>query len=168
MTALFFDIESIPSQAPGALEQVRAVIKPPAQFKRADSIAAWHAEHGDEAAEELYRRQALSPSEGEVCALGAAVDDGDVIVTVRQFTEGERAFLVRALKAIEAMLAARRPDPADPAAPWFADLTPHPVGFNVAKFDFRFCACDAGRTGSRRRNGCPAPLHERPRTSPTS
>lgn len=138
MTALFFDIETIPSQAADARELARQSVRPPGTLKREDSIAAWHAEHGPAAAEDAYRKMALDPAQGEVCAIGAAVDDGDVIVTVRQFTEGERAFLVRALKAIEAMLAARRPDPADPAAPWFADLTPHPVGFNVAKFDFPF------------------------------
>jgi len=127
MTALFFDIETIPSQAPGALEQVRAVIKPPAQFKRADSIAAWHAEHGDEAAEDAYRKMALSPSEGEVCAIGYAVEDDPVSCLVRGIGETERDFLARALGAVEAGL-----------YPWRSDTDPLLCGHNLAAFDAPF------------------------------
>lgn len=107
-------------------------------MRKAESISAWHAEHGDEAAEEAYRRQALDPALGEICALGFAADDGPVECTVRTLAESERDFLLRALQGIEAMLAARRPDPSDPAAPWFAGVPVHPVGHNISGFDLGF------------------------------
>ena len=56
---LYLDIESIPSQHPDALAQVRAAIKPPATLKKPESIAAWWASEADAAAQEAWRKQSL-------------------------------------------------------------------------------------------------------------
>ncbi|RCX11845.1 hypothetical protein [Extensimonas vulgaris] len=138
MTAIFFDIETIPSQAPGAREQARQSVRAPGTLRKAESIAAWHAEHGDEAAEELYKRQALSPSDGEVCCVGFALDDADPVAVVRELNESEGDYLRRALAVVDEHLreANRQADPL--LQPWIDGAPVYPVGFNVLKFDLPF------------------------------
>jgi hypothetical protein len=63
---LYFDIESIPSQAPDARDLVRATIKPPATYKKAETIAKWWEEDAPAAIEEAYRKQALDATSGEL------------------------------------------------------------------------------------------------------
>ena len=53
------DIETIPSQAPHALEEVRSTIAPPATLKKAESIAAWWDTEADAAAQAAWRKQSL-------------------------------------------------------------------------------------------------------------
>ncbi|RCX09801.1 hypothetical protein [Extensimonas vulgaris] len=138
MTILHIDLETVPSQHPDAREQARQSVRPPGTLKREDSIATWWAESGPAAVEDAYRRQALDPAAGEVCCVGFALDDADAVAVVRTLEESERDFLLRALKAINALLEARRPDPSDPAAPWFDGVRPHLVGHNIGGFDLPF------------------------------
>ncbi|MFZ5487616.1 MAG: hypothetical protein ACOY5G_11585 [Pseudomonadota bacterium] len=138
MNAIFFDIETIPSQAPDARAQALAGVKPPGTLKKPESIAAWWAESGPAAAEDAYRRQALDPAQGEVCCVGYALDDCDPVATVRAQGESERDFLRRALGVIEGHLQAREQAIDEAVRPWLAGLPAYPVGFNVARFDAPF------------------------------
>lgn len=138
MTILHIDLETLPSQHPGAREQARQSVRPPGNMRKAETIAQWWESEGDAAIEDAFRRQALDPAAGEVCAIGAAVDDGEPLVSVRALAESERDFLLRALRAIEGLLEARRPAPDDPAAPWFDGVRPHVVGHNIGGFDLPF------------------------------
>jgi len=73
MTQLIIDIETIPSQRPGVIEEIRANIQPPATFKKPESIAEWMKENADTAADELYRKQSFDGSKGEIVCIGWAV-----------------------------------------------------------------------------------------------
>jgi len=156
MTILHVDLETLPSQHPDARELARQSVRPPGNMRKAETIAQWWESEGDAAIEDAFRRQALDPAAGEVCAIGAAVDDGEPLVSVRALAESERDFLLRALRAIEGLLEARRPAPDDPAAPWFDGVRPHVVGHNIGAFDLPFCGRDCGRTGSSCPHGYPA------------
>jgi hypothetical protein len=97
---VYFDIETIPSQQPGAREAAKAGIKPPANYKKEDTIAAWWADQGEQAAEDAYRKQALDGAEGEVCAASWAIDDGTVFSMVRPHEEDEATFLRKLVDAL--------------------------------------------------------------------
>jgi 3'-5' exonuclease len=100
----FLDLETLPSLAPDAKDQVRKTLKPPGTLKKAESIAAWWENEADAAAEEAWRRQALDGAAGELCAIGFAPLVGDPVSIVRDQTMTERQFLVVGLNAINVML----------------------------------------------------------------
>jgi len=138
MVAIFFDVETVPSQAPDAREQARAELRPPGNMRRPETIAQWWESEGDAAAEAAYRRQALDPAQGELCCIGFAVDDADPVAVVRTLEESERDYLRRALAVVDEHLreANRQADPL--LQPWFDGVPLYPVGHNIAKFDLPF------------------------------
>lgn len=73
------DIETIPSQKPGARDHCRASIKPPGTLKKPESIAAWWATEADSAVEDTYRKQSLDGGlAGEIISIalvGNSLDD---------------------------------------------------------------------------------------------
>lgn len=97
---IYFDIETIPSQQQGAREAAKEGIRPPANYKKEETIAAWWAEQGEQAALDAYLRQALDGAEGELCAASWAIDDGTVFSMVRNHDEGEAAFLRKLVDAL--------------------------------------------------------------------
>lgn len=91
---IIFDIETIPSQRPGARELARATIKPPGTLKKAESIAAWWLTEADAAAEDTYRKQSLDGGlAGEIISLAAVTDCGKQWVMCRTQDQGEAALL---------------------------------------------------------------------------
>ncbi|QIK38107.1 hypothetical protein GWK36_09035 [Caldichromatium japonicum] len=102
---LVIDIETLPGQSDHARAIARAETKAPGNIKKAESIEAWWAEHGEAAVDEQWRKQALDPALGELCAIGFAIgEDGEADSIVRGLDETENAFLRRALAAINAAL----------------------------------------------------------------
>ncbi|MEO1767813.1 hypothetical protein [Thiobacter aerophilum] len=102
MNLLTIDVETIPGQSEAAKAQARAETKAPGTLKKAESIEAWWAEHGEAAIEEQWRKQALDPAIGELCAIGFAIgEDGEADSFVRGLDETESAFLRRALRSID-------------------------------------------------------------------
>ena len=99
---IYFDIETIPSQQPGAREAAKAGIKPPANYKKEDTIAAWWAEQGEQAANDAYLKQALDAAEGELCAASWAIDTGRVVSFVRAHGEDEADFIFRVTNTMAA------------------------------------------------------------------
>jgi len=75
---LYLDIETLPPQSGGHFDRILANIKPPGQYKKEDSIKAWMAENATAAAHEEHAKLALNGLYGEVCAIGWAIDDGDI------------------------------------------------------------------------------------------
>ena len=71
----FLDIETLPSLAPDARELARAGVKPPANYKKPETIAEWWKTEGETAAETVWRKGALDGAVGELCAVGFAADD---------------------------------------------------------------------------------------------
>lgn len=137
MTTLFVDIETLPGQTEAALEQARADTKPPGTLKKPESIAAWWEAEGEAAVEAAWRRQALDPALGELCALGFAVEDAPPQSVVRRLVEPEGAFLRRALAAVEDALREASPALQADGTLWpFEDAT-YLVGHNT-EFDLGF------------------------------
>ncbi|MDM7322462.1 MAG: hypothetical protein P3W87_004080 [Gammaproteobacteria bacterium] len=137
MLPLFLDIETIPGQSDEAREIARAETRPPGNLKKEESIAAWWEEHGQAAVEENWRKQALDPALGEVCAIGFALDEGPAHSLVRECKETEGDFLRRALWAIKWRIEAVIANNEDPRrGPWDA-ISIKPVAHNAA-FDFGF------------------------------
>lgn len=78
MTAIVIDIETIPSQQPGARAQVRQTIKPPGTLKKPESIAAWWDTEATAAVESEYRKQALDDGlHGEIISIAIAAPNLD-------------------------------------------------------------------------------------------
>lgn len=90
---LYFDIETIPSQHTEARSIARAGVKPPGNYKKADSIAAWWEEQGEQAAMDAYLKGALDAAEGEIVAFSYALDEQPPVAYVRSRNEPETDFL---------------------------------------------------------------------------
>jgi hypothetical protein len=127
---LTIDVETIPGQSEAARALARAETKAPGTLKKAESIEAWWAEQGEAAVLETWRKQALDPALGEICALGFAVgEDAPAVSLVRGMDESERDFLRRALTAISEGLNTIRF--------WHEMIRPFVLAHN-APFDFAF------------------------------
>ena len=94
---LYLDIETVPSQRPDVLEEIRAAeqlaldaalaaIKPPGNYKKQETIDEWLATEAPKIAAGLtaafdanvdaaYRKTGLDGSFGQICVIGYALDD---------------------------------------------------------------------------------------------
>lgn len=72
---LYIDLETIPAQRPDVLEEIRSTIKPPATFKKPESIAAWMETESVAAIDEAYRKTGLDGAFGQICVIGFALGD---------------------------------------------------------------------------------------------
>ena len=132
----FIDIETCPTDNPDTVAAIRAGIRPPATYKKSESIAAWLANEGEAAAQEAVARTALDGGAGQVIAIGLARDDdAPPLVLTRRPDEPEAALLVRFFDTVQAwssegagMDAAGRPMWPD---------APHFIAHNAA-FDLGF------------------------------
>lgn len=123
MTYLYVDIETIPAQSPEVCSRIAENVKPPAQMKKADTIAAWEAEQKPAAVEEAVARTALNGAYGHICCIGFAFD-------------GEQTLIQDAHEAC---------DETDAICGFFdytskrvGNRMPTIVGHNVTGFDIRF------------------------------
>jgi hypothetical protein len=99
---LFLDIETIPSQKPGAVAKVLATIKPPGTLKKPESIAAWWATDAADAAEDAYLKQALDGgSRGEIVSIAVTNGEGLDWVQCRGQGDSEAALLQAFFGAVE-------------------------------------------------------------------
>lgn len=76
MTYLYVDIETIPAQSEAAKSIIALSVKPPAQMKKADTIAAWEKEQKAQSVEEAIAKTSLNAAFGQICCIGLAIDDG--------------------------------------------------------------------------------------------
>lgn len=79
MTAIVFDIETIPAQAPWVRDELRAAVKAPGQFKKPESIAQWLAENRDIEADEAWLKTSFDGGLGQIVCIGFAIDSGEPI-----------------------------------------------------------------------------------------
>lgn len=105
MTRIIIDIETIPSQQPGARDTIRAGIKPPGTLKKAESIAAWWQTEADAAVEDAYRKQSLDGgTHGEIASIaltGADMDTDAGWSHCRKRGESEADLLMRFGEAVQ-------------------------------------------------------------------
>ena len=131
---VYLDIETIPGQAKGLREEIAAQLAPPANMKKAETIARWEAEEKPDKIEQEWRKTAFAGDRGEVVCIAWAIDNGDVHCAFRTpaHLEGpnremtERHVLWAFFEAVrEAGERAR-------------GRLPRFVGHNVRDFDLRF------------------------------
>lgn len=127
MSAITFDIETLPCTDEALLADVIAKVSPPKTLKKAESIAAWWAEEGEAAKAEAVHRTGLDGATGRICCICWAIDDQPATGEIG----GNEAEVIRLFfEACE-----------DAATPMRYD---HPVnhltviGHNVSGFDLRF------------------------------
>jgi 3'-5' exonuclease len=123
---LFVDVETAPSQAPDALERVRAAVKPPATHKKAETIAAWWANEAPAAIDEAWRRQALDGgTDGQIISIALVGADEDDAGWVQCRAPGEceaqllQAFVSEVQRRLDDTAVAGADGRAWPAEPWF-------------------------------------------------
>lgn len=126
---LFIDIETIPAQRPDVMEDIKASVKAPGQYKKPESIAEWMKTEGGAAAEEAYRKTGLDGAYGQICVIGMALDDGEPIAIYEvdwQSRDAEKNVLM----AMNCQL-----------TDWIDSkglFTTCVIGHNVSAFDLRF------------------------------
>lgn len=121
------DIETIPGQQPGLRELLRAEVKAPAQYKKAESIAEWMRDNADAAAEEAWRKTALDGALGQIAVIGYAIEDqAPVAIYAQDYADGDAGLLRDFFSAIEGLRLDGRP------------VKPYFIGHNISGFDLPF------------------------------
>lgn len=126
---IYIDIETIPAQRADVMEEIKATIKPPATYKKPESIAEWLRTEGPAAAEEAYRKTGLDGAYGQVCVIGIALND-DAPVTIFEHDWQDPGAERRILEAMYCQL-----------LDWIEPgdlLATCVIGHNVSAFDLRF------------------------------
>jgi len=119
------DIETKPSTDDVVIQRIRDSIKPPAQYKKPESIEKWIKENGEAKAQELIDRTALDSSSGTIFCIGLAIDEDNPII----LKGGEKTILRDFFQILR--------DQADPAMVG-ALVAPTVAGHNVKGFDLPF------------------------------
>ena len=79
MNTIYFDIETIPSQLPGVLDEFKAAVTAPGTYKKPESIAEWLRENRDSEGEAAWLKTSFDGGMGHVVCIGLAVDDGPAV-----------------------------------------------------------------------------------------
>lgn len=91
---IFLDVETCPTRDPALIDEIRAGIRPPANYKKPETIAEWMATEGERAAADAVGKTALDAAAGELIAIGLARDDDHPpVVLVRDQDVTERELL---------------------------------------------------------------------------
>jgi len=72
---LYLDLETIPTIRPDVMEYISSTIKPPATYKKAESIQAWMQDEAPAVVQEAIRKTSLDGTFGRICVIGYAFDD---------------------------------------------------------------------------------------------
>jgi predicted PolB exonuclease-like 3'-5' exonuclease len=126
---LFIDIETIPSQKPGVLEEIRKNIKHPGNISKPETIEKWYAENADNAAQEEWRKQSFDGLYGEIISIAWAFDDESPEVLYREQGEEESKLLNVFFKEIKHLLISLDGKP-EVISQW--------IGHYISGFDLRF------------------------------
>ena len=126
---IYIDIETIPAQRPDVLEEIKATIKPPATYKKSESIAEWMKSEAPAAIDEAYRKTGLDGAYGQVCVVGLARDEMPPLTLQADDWRdaGAEARLLSSLHGALSEMVTRRDE-----------LNVCMIGHNVSSFDLRF------------------------------
>ncbi len=121
---VFCDIETIPCQSLEFIADVASTIKPPATYKKQESIDEWMKENKQAAIDEVVAKTSFDGALGQICCIGWAIDDQPVKSVA---TQGGEATMIKTFFAdlSENYNASR-------------DMQPIFIGHNVSSFDLRF------------------------------
>ncbi len=122
------DLETIPDQRPGALDDCIENLKPPGNIKKPESIQKWLDEKGPNAAAEAYHKTGLNGLSGEVASVAWALGSGEPKSLIRRSGQSEALLLQSFFDDVLA------------EAEKLADGWPHLewIGFNILNFDIPF------------------------------
>jgi len=128
-TKLYMDIETCPDEREGAYEEILANIKPPANYRKQETIDKWIAEQGVVAAQEQYHKTGLHGISGGIISIAWALEDGEVHSILRRPDSTEEWLLQNFMDQVM-----------DEAESLSADGWPRLqwVGHNIIGFDLRF------------------------------
>ena len=125
---IVFDIETIPTQEPRVKDLIANGITPPAALKKAESIAEWHANQKQTAIDEAIAKTSFDGAYGQICCIGWAIDDNDVMHVVGDEKTGIEIFFSDVASCIRK----------DMLGGGSISEKPVFIGHNLAAFDFRF------------------------------
>jgi hypothetical protein len=120
---LVLDIETIGTQRQDVIDYIAATVKPPATYKKAESIEAWHKEEGPKAIAEAVAKTGLDGAFGQVVCIG--YQTGDLPVLTIQGLD-ERSVLMQFNVMLDNDIQAKDA------------LSTVVIGHNVSNFDLRF------------------------------
>ena len=120
MHYLTVDIETSPTTDEKVIAELVETVKPPANFKKPETIEKWMDEHAQEKAQELINRTALDGSYGSIRAIGYAIDQRPIDVLVRTPVFSEKEILETFFEL------------------WTEIKTPTLVGHHLRDFDLPF------------------------------
>jgi predicted PolB exonuclease-like 3'-5' exonuclease len=122
---IFLDIETIPTQSPDVIAAIGAQIKPPANMKKPETIAAWEATDKAQAVADAVAKTSFDPARGHICAIAWAVDDGGIVSSHIDDVQNEALMLREFFAAVSSFH----------RTTW--------VGHYISGFDLRFILCRA-------------------------
>lgn len=76
---IYLDIETIPGQAAGLLEEFEKEVTAPGQYKKPESIAEWLKENAKAEAEIAWRKTSFDGALGHVAVIGFAIGENDPV-----------------------------------------------------------------------------------------
>lgn len=79
---LFFDLETLPTDDPDVVEQLAEKIKPPGNYSKPDTIAAWERDEKPKLLAEAVSKTGLDGTYGRICCIGWAYNERPVQSTV--------------------------------------------------------------------------------------
>lgn len=82
-----FDIETIPTNNDDVINDLRKSIKPPAQYKKKESIDQWLNDNAENELKKSLSKTSLNGMHGRVACIAFAKDDEDVLSTEKEMTE---------------------------------------------------------------------------------
>lgn len=124
MAYLYLDLESIPAQTEAVKERIAANVKPPAQMKKAETIAAWEKDGREAAVQEAIDKTSFDGGLGHVCCIGWAFGDEEVRSESVLNIDEERSRLATFFRSVS------------DDAPMYGNVTV--VGHYISGFDIRF------------------------------
>ena len=125
---LYFDIETIPDQREGALQECIANVAAPARYKKPESIAKWIEEQGPVAAAEEWKKSALHGIAGEIVSIAWAFDNFPVQGVIQHSLGNEAGVLQAYFDAVYDKCRIGEGD--NQRLTW--------IGHNIIDFDIRF------------------------------
>lgn len=127
---IYIDIETIPTSREDIKARAIEKVAPPANYKKAETIAEWWKNEGESAKQDAIGQTALNGTWGEIICIGFAVNDGPVEVVGRGLTEADCINTWMLKLQGQARATVRSGDMWEQSAIW--------IGHNVADFDLRF------------------------------
>lgn len=77
MKHFYFDIETVPAQDPAVRQELIDSVRPPAQYKKPESIAEWLKENREAEGNAEWLKTSFDGGVGQIVCIGFAIDDGD-------------------------------------------------------------------------------------------